>query len=432
MASDQPPTELPPWAYESRAHVPVIAVAATLTLATIAVSLRTYTRACILRHVGLDDYAAIVALLFALGSGSMVASNGRNGAGKHIMVVPPELIPEYFKTFWISIVLYNFSLWAIKMAFLFQYYRVFSSKRMRTYICLAGVLIIVWSISQILVVIFTCVPVHRFWLPETPGVCVELVPFWYANAAGNIVTDVIVFLLPLPVIKSLNLRKPQKILLLGIFGLGFFTCAISIIRIQYLKLSPDTTWDNVNSSCWSISELCSGIVCCCLPTLRPLLSRLVPALQSRGAASGYVYDAKGQSSSSGGTGGGSKGNNKRRSRAAVMYPEDVELQATESEERLNLDTAQNGFTKTWIKPPSPPLYPPEKVQSPGHGHMMGMGLGMGMNDSRPTLHSDFGETIRPRVHTEIRAATPTRLGSPGRRPRPLEGIAVQRDVTLTR
>lgn len=109
-----------------------------------------------------------------------------------------------------------------------------------------------------------------------------------------------------------------------------------------------------------------------------------------------------------------------------MYPEDVELQATESEERLNLEATQNGFTKTWIKPPTPPLYPPETVQS--HGHTAGMGVG---NDSRPTLHSDFGETIRPTVHTEIRAGTP-RLGNSRGWPRPLEGIAVKRDVTLTR
>lgn len=75
MTSDQPATELPPWAYESRAHIPVIAVAVTLSLATIAVGLRTYTRHFILRHIGTDDVSAIVALAFAMGSGIMVASS---------------------------------------------------------------------------------------------------------------------------------------------------------------------------------------------------------------------------------------------------------------------------------------------------------------------------------------------------------------------
>lgn len=334
------------------------------------------------------------------------------------------------------------------MTFLFQYYRVFSSLRMKTYICLAGVLIIIWSISQILVVVFTCLPVQKFWLPETPGTCVALVPFWYANAAGNIVTDVLIFLLPLPVIGSLNLKKGPKILLLGIFGLGFFTCAISIIRIQYLKLSPDTTWDNVASSCWSIGELCSGIVCSCLPTLRPLVSGWLPGLRSRvGAGSGGggdKYNGKGQSSSSGtgagGRGMGSSNHPRRGSKLVIMYPEDVELRATESEERLNQETeGRNGFTKTWIKPPTPPLYPPQKTRGHGHGHGhamgVGMGMGMGMNDSSPTLHSDFGDAVRPAVYTEIRAGTPRIAASggwPASRPLELRGIAVKRDVTLTR
>ncbi|KAM7193881.1 hypothetical protein V8F33_007567 [Rhypophila sp. PSN 637] len=433
MSSEQPTPELPPWAYESRAHIPVITVVVTLSIATFAVGLRTYTRKYILDHVGLDDFAAIVALAFALGSGIMVASNGKNGAGRHIMVVPPELIPEYFKTFWISIVLYNFSLWAIKLTFLFQYYRVFSSQRMKTIICFATVFIIIWSISQILVVIFTCVPVQKFWLPATPGACVELVPFWYANAAGNIVTDVLIFCLPLPVIKSLNLRRPQRFWLLGIFGLGFFTCAISIIRIQYLKLSPDTTWDNVTSSCWSIGELCSGIVCSCLPTLRPLLSQWVPGLRSRvgGPGSGYNnYNLKDQASSSNGW--ASSNGGRRSSKAVIMYPEDVELQPTESEERLNQSLPGQGYTKTWIKPPSPPLYPPEKTT--GQGQTMGMG--MGLNASRQALRgSDFGDILtRPTVHTEIRAGTPRLGDQAGGWPRPLEirGIAVKRDVTLTR
>ena len=44
---------------------------------------------------------------------------------------------------------------------------------------------------------------------------------WFSNAALNILTDLIVFILPLPVIGKLNLAKGQKYSLLGIFCLGF-------------------------------------------------------------------------------------------------------------------------------------------------------------------------------------------------------------------
>jgi hypothetical protein len=41
------------------------------------------------------------------------------------------------------------------------------------------------------------------------------------------------------------------------------------------------TWENVDSSLWSLCELCSGTTCSCLPCLRPLASRYFPAMFTR-------------------------------------------------------------------------------------------------------------------------------------------------------
>lgn len=61
--------------WESRAHVPITVVTVVLGLASLAVGLRTYARAVVIRQFGMDDYAAITALIFAMGSGIMVASS---------------------------------------------------------------------------------------------------------------------------------------------------------------------------------------------------------------------------------------------------------------------------------------------------------------------------------------------------------------------
>lgn len=259
--------------------------------------------------------------------------------------------------------LYNGSLTAIKLTFLLQYHRILGTGQMRKVIMVAFVLIAMWSISQLLVVIFTCTPIHKFWLPETPGTCIPNLPFWYANAAGNIVTDVIVFILPLPVLGRLNLRKSQKLALIGVFSLGFFvscgalpfphltlpspspnskppsllqTCAISVIRIQYLKLSNDVTWDNVSSSCWSIGELCSGITCACLPTLRPLLSRCLPGMRSQSGQSSDNKNKYYQHPSSGRDISGSdrlKSTDENASSRGIIYPEDIELQSDDRSDK---------------------------------------------------------------------------------------------------
>lgn len=61
--------------WETRTHVPITVVTVVLGFATLAVGLRTYARVVLIRQFGMDDYAAIIALLFAMGSGIMVASS---------------------------------------------------------------------------------------------------------------------------------------------------------------------------------------------------------------------------------------------------------------------------------------------------------------------------------------------------------------------
>lgn len=127
--------------------------------------------------------------------------------------------------------LYNGSLTATKLTFLLQYYRILgTSQQMRRVIIAAFAIVALWSISQLLVVIFTCTPIHKFWLPETPGTCIPNLPFWYINAAGNIATDIIVFVVPLPALTRLNLRRGQKYALVGVFSLGFFVGATRAAR----------------------------------------------------------------------------------------------------------------------------------------------------------------------------------------------------------
>ncbi|KAK8081380.1 Integral membrane protein [Apiospora saccharicola] len=61
------------------------------------------------------------------------------------------------------------------------------------------------------------------------------------------VADIVILLIPLPMIQALNLPRGQKLALLSIFCLGFLTCAISLVRLKYLPQGADVTWDNVDT-----------------------------------------------------------------------------------------------------------------------------------------------------------------------------------------
>lgn len=63
----------------------------------------------------------------------------------------------------------------------------------------------------------------------------------------------------------------------------FSVCITSIIRLVSLKRiadSADPTFDNVGAASWSAIECNTGIICACLPTLKPLMSKIMPGLLS--------------------------------------------------------------------------------------------------------------------------------------------------------
>ncbi|KAK4118579.1 hypothetical protein N657DRAFT_369698 [Parathielavia appendiculata] len=294
-------TGQPPNALEDRRATVIGSVVFCLAWATAMVGLRLWTRGVVIKQLGMDDCLCLAALLVTYGSGIAIVHMTKYGLGRHIYVMDLEHIPLYLKDFYVSIVMYCAALLFIKMAFLFQYYRVLAVQRMRNVYLSCMVIVGGWALSQVLVGIFTCHPVSGFWDSSLKATCIPNIPQWYINAAGNIITDVVVFALPMPALWSLQLARSSKVILLGIFSLGFFTVIISIIRIRYLKLFEDFPWENVDSSLWSVGELTSAITCACLPTMRPLMSRYFPGLLSsvgrtnRGYANASASAAAGMS-----------------------------------------------------------------------------------------------------------------------------------------
>ncbi|RBR18898.1 uncharacterized protein FIESC28_05820 [Fusarium coffeatum] len=225
-------------------------------------------------HENKSDIALGVALC-CIGCGTAIAAMTQYGLGKHGWTLNLDQQVNYGRCFWISIFFYAASLYFTKMSFLFQYYRLMSVSRMRWVYIASMVVVTIWSASQIIGISFLCVPLQAVWDPRIKGKCFrhQLV-MWYVNAIVHIVIDFAIIVMPLPIVWRLQLPRAQKLLLSGIFGLGFFTIAISIFRIQWLTPQKDFTWWNVTAASWSLAELVSGIACACLPTYKPLLIKL--------------------------------------------------------------------------------------------------------------------------------------------------------------
>ncbi|KAJ6067411.1 uncharacterized protein N7446_004448 [Penicillium canescens] len=89
--------------------------------------------------------------------------------------------------------------------------------------------------------------------------------------------DLLVLCLPIPMAWRVKTTVRQKWVLTGVFLLGGFVCVVSILRIVSFDLSDvnDPTYTSIDPSTWSSVEQSLGIICACLPTLRPLIRRLL-------------------------------------------------------------------------------------------------------------------------------------------------------------
>ncbi|KAI1028333.1 hypothetical protein LB503_002285 [Fusarium chuoi] len=120
-----------------------------------------------------------------------------------------------------------------------------------------------------------CAPLEAVWNRNLRMKCVtNRLELAYVCAGINILTDLVVAILPLPVIWRLNLRRPQKIALSAVFGLGCFSIALAIVRIKWVETWSFITWDIVRPQLWALAEVTSALVCACIPTFKPLVSKI--------------------------------------------------------------------------------------------------------------------------------------------------------------
>jgi hypothetical protein len=117
--------------------------------------------------------------------------------------------------------LYQVTFTSIKATFLLQYRRSFPLPIVRRVCFFVLCFVVLWGVVAVIVSGFICVPLKRLWDPFTPGYCINELAFWYVSSVISLITDLIIFIIPLPLLRTLPIRRAQKAVLMVVFGLGF-------------------------------------------------------------------------------------------------------------------------------------------------------------------------------------------------------------------
>ena len=149
--------------------------------------------------------------------------------------------------------------------------------------------------------IFQCTPVGAVFQQVVPAgaVCTNIVSLYLSSAPVNIITDLVMLFLPMPILTGIRLPRKQKIILIITFSFGAFVTAVDVVRIAYLQSAfqthlaeigtdgapgsrvlerDDFSWYASLSFMWSAIEVHVGIICACVPSLKPLVSKILPGL----------------------------------------------------------------------------------------------------------------------------------------------------------
>ncbi|KAH7275904.1 hypothetical protein B0J15DRAFT_507405 [Fusarium solani] len=196
--------------------------------------------------------------------------------GRHVGTdVSMEQVVDFLRYLFAASLTYVFAIAFIKLTILALYWKLFSITA-RVPIAILFSSVVIWMVVLVFVATFSCNPVEKQWnILIEHGKCMEQKPVYLGGSLPNVIIDFVLVGMPLPSVFRLNIPLGRRLILAGMFTLGFFICIVSIIRLTIvMSIRTDdrnVTYNLRDFMLWSTVEINIGLVCACLPSMRPLL-----------------------------------------------------------------------------------------------------------------------------------------------------------------
>ncbi|CAG7953540.1 unnamed protein product [Penicillium nalgiovense] len=194
--------------------------------------------------------------------------------------------------------LYVAILWLVKFSLAVFYSRLTTGlQHLPTRVRLAYIILGVTYLATALSLLLSCQPFHAFWQinPDPGNFCQPTHSriYVFVSVVLNIVTDMYLLSIPLPLLWTVNLNLKRKIPLMVLFSGAAFVMIAGIIRAAtIMKNSPDGA---EAGSKWACRETFVSIVVSNLPIIQPLIRKgfrkigLTHVFSSSGKTSGQPY-----------------------------------------------------------------------------------------------------------------------------------------------
>ncbi|CAJ2503568.1 Uu.00g109620.m01.CDS01 [Anthostomella pinea] len=260
-----------------------------MILSWAAVLLRLYVRFKIVRAPGWDDLCVVMYLLTTTaGSIAICISTKYYGLGQHFLLLTQAQWLGYLKTFYVANAAYVVSTAFIKLALLLQYRRVFERGYvMHRLITGLTVFTALWGLAYSFIAWFPCFPVWELWIADpgahcygygskTPG---PFVATYESHSGINMVLDIIVLLIPLPLFFKESATFATRMRLVALLSMGTLVIVLASWRLASIVEhqvtwwpTPDPTWYGPIIYLLAVLEVDAAAVCASVPIFWPVLT----------------------------------------------------------------------------------------------------------------------------------------------------------------
>jgi hypothetical protein len=195
------------------------------------------------------------------------------GTSRHSWDVPMSVITVSYIKLQASIqIVVAPAIWAAKAAILALYVRLFGSVRWLKITCYVwiGLMALFYS-SNIAISVAYCIPRKgEAWDGTSFARCSTSA--WSAVVIGvfSTVADVVIFVLPFPVLLKLRVNSAKKLGLISLFLTGFLLVILSVLSLVYRTMifrGTDVTWYGTTTGILTFAEIFGTIVVSCAPAL---------------------------------------------------------------------------------------------------------------------------------------------------------------------
>ncbi|KAK2597811.1 hypothetical protein N8I77_012573 [Diaporthe amygdali] len=254
---------------------------ALVTMAVISFSLRAYVRARMVKAFGVDDWfmsaATITFVLFV----TCVNIGVHYGTGRHASDLSLSDFENAMQFWYYCYIWYCWTMIFSKISIGIFLLRIIVERIQVWFIYFALMINVMTGLVFFFVTTLQCHPVSYFWNKESQdGTCIPIgiiIALTYLYSSLNIICDFTFALLPIFIVRKLNMKRRMKIAIVPLLSMGCIASSAVVVRLAYVETfrNPDFLFATVDIAIWSTVECGLAITAGSLACIRPLFKVLV-------------------------------------------------------------------------------------------------------------------------------------------------------------